>query len=165
MKIGDLAAWAKCPAVTIRYYEKIGLLTGNKRDHLNHRIYDDEDMACLRFIMHCRNHDISIPDIRSLLKLRNGTGMAGVDAIYIIRNQIERLKSQRESLDILIDSLSRLLDISDSEKSDGKKIIEILGNPCPHCTDYPEWIKDGTKIDERAACLADPSIRKSHKIF
>ena len=54
MKIGELAAQACCLTVTIRYYEKLGLLPNDKRDASNHRIYDEEDGERLRFILHCR---------------------------------------------------------------------------------------------------------------
>lgn len=66
MKIGELADKARCLAVTIRYYEKMGLLPNDKRDSANHRIYDEGDGERLRFILHCRNHKLPIQGIRKL---------------------------------------------------------------------------------------------------
>ena len=44
MRIGEVAKISRCPAVTIRYYEKIGLLPNAKRTAANYRIYDQNDL-------------------------------------------------------------------------------------------------------------------------
>lgn len=164
MKIGELAEWARCPAVTIRYYEKIGLLSGDKRDHLNHRIYDNEDKARLRLILHCRNHGISMKDIRTLLDLKTCAGERGTEAIKIIHDQIEKLKSQRESLNQLIGSLSRLLDATETGVSGGQEIIDALASPCPYCPDYGEGPDSAVTSHFTSSCLAKPEIRRRHDI-
>lgn len=160
MKIGDLARLAHCPAVTIRYYEKIGLMPDERRDRQNHRRYDASDMERLRFIIHCRNHRIPLADIRILLNLKDGCGNGGTGAVSIIRSHIENLQSQRQSLNRLIASLSALLDFCGRDNGDGQEIIEVLGSPCPHCPDYAELISKGEKPDCRAACLTGPAVRK-----
>lgn len=165
MKIGELAKWAQCPAVTIRYYEKIGLLTGDKRDRLNHRVYGAADIERLRFILHCRNHGISTPDIRVLLAMRDNYGEAEGDAAHILRTHIENLKKSRESLDRLIDSLTAILSADNGNDADSREIIDALGSPCPHCPDYQEKINKGLIMDKRSSCLANPAIRKSHIAF
>ena len=47
MRIGEVAKISRCPAVTIRYYEKIGLLPNAKRTAANYRIYDQNDLERL----------------------------------------------------------------------------------------------------------------------
>lgn len=163
MKIGELARWARCQTVTIRYYEKMGLLSGTRRDANGHRIYDENDVERLRFILHCRNHGISLSDIRTLLKMRSEPGQTGGEAVLIIRKQIENLKRQRMSLDELIRSLSGLLD-ENGDASDGRSIIDVLGRPCPYCPDYQEKLHKGMKLDSRSSLLAHPSGRIKSKI-
>ena len=165
MKIGDLAEWAKCPAVTIRYYEKIGLLSGDKRDRLNHRLYDHDDMERLRFIMHCRHHGIPMRDIRSLLAMGNNSGETGADGVAIIRKQIENLKKQRQSLDRLIESLSRVLDAAEPGDSNCRDVIEVLGSPCPDCADYMAGENEGIRKGKKAGELANPESRSCHNAF
>lgn len=75
MKIGDLAKRVGCQTVTVRYYEKEGLLVKPERTHNNYRMYDKKDMERLAFILHCRKHGIGLNDIRILLVFRdNPTG-------------------------------------------------------------------------------------------
>ena len=48
VKIGELAKMTGCQVVTIRYYEKEGLLKRPERTERNYRLYGEEDMARLR---------------------------------------------------------------------------------------------------------------------
>ena len=50
LKIGELAKKSGCPVVTIRYYEKKGLLPEPDRNGSNYRLYDEADMERLRFV-------------------------------------------------------------------------------------------------------------------
>ena len=155
MKIGELADKARCLTVTIRYYEKLGLLPNNKRDSSNHRIYDGEDGERLRFILHCRNHKIPIQGIKKLLGIRDGHGNEDLEAACFLRSHIEDLKLQRASLDRLIESLTTILEGVDGSCANDE-IIGVLGSLCPHCPDYEEKIKEGRRIEKRAMFLAGP---------
>lgn len=161
MKIGEFAKKAGCLTVTIRYYEKLGLLPNGKRTTSNHRVYDEEDGERLRFILHCRNHKIPLNQIRKLLSMRDGTGKGGsLDAISMLDEHIEELKLQRKSLDELITSLAAIQQELKDSDAGNVGVIEILGSPCPHCPDYEEQLEKGRKMDRRAMWLAAPAKRQ-----
>ncbi|MDQ7990012.1 MAG: Cd(II)/Pb(II)-responsive transcriptional regulator [Candidatus Dactylopiibacterium sp.] len=69
MKIGELAAVARCTVETVRYYEKEGLLPAATRSGGNFRQYGAEHVERLRFIRNCRALDMSHGEIRRLLEL------------------------------------------------------------------------------------------------
>lgn len=71
MKIGDLAKKTGCKVVTIRYYEKEGLLAAPERSGANYRLYNKDDLERLEFIMHCRKHGMKLGDIKKLLAFRD----------------------------------------------------------------------------------------------
>ncbi|KIQ36840.1 Cd(II)/Pb(II)-responsive transcriptional regulator [Variovorax paradoxus] len=71
MKIGELAKAANTPVETIRYYEREQLLPAPARTDGNYRIYDDEHAQRLGFIRRCRSLDMTLDEIRSLLKFRD----------------------------------------------------------------------------------------------
>ena len=48
-RIGELAGLAEVSAKTIRFYEKVGVLPPPKRLTNGYRVYDDHDLARLRF--------------------------------------------------------------------------------------------------------------------
>jgi Cu(I)-responsive transcriptional regulator len=68
-KIGDLARATGTKVVTIRYYEKIGLLSQPGRSAANYRRYDVAALERLRFIRRCRDLGFSLDHIRGLLQL------------------------------------------------------------------------------------------------
>ena len=99
MRIGEVAKISRCPAVTIRYYEKIGLLSNAKRTAANYRIYDQNDLERLRFIRHCRNHGMSLADIEKLLSIKDdGSALHDGDIVAIIESHRKNIKAQIASL-------------------------------------------------------------------
>lgn len=71
MKIGDLAKLTQTQVETIRYYEREGLLPEPDRTEGNYRIYGAAHADRLAFIRHCRNLDMTLDEIRQLLRLKD----------------------------------------------------------------------------------------------
>jgi Cd(II)/Pb(II)-responsive transcriptional regulator len=71
LKIGDLARRTQCPAETIRYYEREGLLPEPTRTAGNYRVYGREHVERLAFIRNCRSLDMTLEEIRQLLRVRD----------------------------------------------------------------------------------------------
>ena len=71
MKIGDLARATGTQAETIRYYEREGLLAEPARTDANYRRYDESHVARLGFIRHCRALDMTLDEIRALLRFQD----------------------------------------------------------------------------------------------
>lgn len=69
LRIGDLAEKTDTKVVTIRYYEKIGLLPEPDRSAGNYRSYDKVTLDRLRFIRRCRALGFSLDQVRDLLAL------------------------------------------------------------------------------------------------
>ena len=70
VQIGELAKRSDCKVVTIRYYEKEGLLPEPLRSSGNYRLYDEGHLERLQFIRHCRSLDMSLEEIKTILGLR-----------------------------------------------------------------------------------------------
>ncbi len=71
MRIGEIARRANCKIETIRYYERAGLLPKPGRTAGNYRLYGREHAERLRFVRHCRSLDMTLEEIRTLLKFRD----------------------------------------------------------------------------------------------
>ncbi len=82
-RIGDLATRLAVPTQTIRYYEHEGLLPKPARTEGNYRVYGIAERERLTFILHCRALDMTLDEIRHLLRLRDapGQGCAEVNAV------------------------------------------------------------------------------------
>lgn len=70
--IGVLAKQTECHIETIRYYERIGLLSKPPRTQGGHRLYDKEQIKRLIFIRRSRELGLSLDEIRTLFMLVDG---------------------------------------------------------------------------------------------
>ena len=70
MRIGDLAQATSTAAETIRFYEREGLLPRAHRSDNNYRVYTEAHAERLAFIRQCRNLDMTLDEVRALLRLR-----------------------------------------------------------------------------------------------
>ena len=71
MRIGNLAETTDTPVATIRFYEREGLLPTAPRADNNYRLYTAAHTERLSFIRHCRNLDMTLDEIRSLLRFKD----------------------------------------------------------------------------------------------
>lgn len=73
MSIGELAAATGTKVVTIRYYEKVGLLAAPPRSAGNYRLYEEVHRERLGFIRRCRALGFTLDEVRELLAIAADT--------------------------------------------------------------------------------------------
>ena len=71
LTIGVLSRESGVNLETIRFYEREGLLPAAPRTEGNYRIYTPEHAERLGFIRQCRNLDMTLDEVRSLLQFRD----------------------------------------------------------------------------------------------
>lgn len=71
MKIGELARATETVIETIRFYEREGLLPPPARSEGNFRIYETKHVERLQFIRYCRGLDMSLDEVRVLLRFKD----------------------------------------------------------------------------------------------
>jgi Cd(II)/Pb(II)-responsive transcriptional regulator len=71
MKISELAGATGTPVETVRFYEREGLLPAPARAANNYRVYGAAHVERLAFVRHCRNLDMTLDEIRVLLRCRD----------------------------------------------------------------------------------------------
>src|SRR5438105_9524200 len=70
--IGQLASLSGVHLETIRYFERIGLLTRPERSAGGHRLFTNAHLARLKFIRRAREMGFSQDEVRALLSLSDG---------------------------------------------------------------------------------------------
>lgn len=105
MKIGEIAQSTGTPVETIRYYEREGLLSPPARSGANYRVYGAPHAERLVFIRHCRSLDMTLDEIRTLLRFRDAPeqNCAGVNTlldehILHVANRIGELQALEKQL-------------------------------------------------------------------
>lgn len=137
MKIGELAKKTGCRVVTIRYYEKEGLLPEPERTDGNYRVYTKTDIERLRFIRHCRHHGMKLAEIRELLALKDNPQADCTWVKEMIAGHIKAVNEQLASLNRLKTHLEHLLKACPDGREGGCGILKSLHEAaaCPFCED------------------------------
>lgn len=136
MKIGELAKRSGCQVVTIRYYEKEGLIRPPERSEGNYRLYDSDDVERLHFIRHCRMLDISLAEIKALLAFEEHPTVKCDWINQLVEQRIASVDRQIASLQHLRHHLVDLQTQCAGGREHDCGIIKGLHNApsCPHCS-------------------------------
>jgi Cd(II)/Pb(II)-responsive transcriptional regulator len=141
MKIGDLARKTGCKVVTIRYYEKEGLLAKPERSEGNYRLYGREDLKRLEFIMRCRRHGIKLEETRQLLAFKDRPQRDCTWVTKLIEAHIKNLDEQVASLKHLKKHLKRLRHYcAGGHDGNGCGIMQSLNSSDTCCASCPDCL-------------------------
>lgn len=132
MRIGELAKRTGCEVPTIRYYEREGLLPPLARTEANYRIYGEAHVERLLFIRHCRSLDMTLDEIRVLLRYRD-LPEESCDAVNDLIDEhighvVDRIAALRE-LELQLRDLRARCHESQQTRSCG--ILEALTDEAP----------------------------------
>ena len=141
MKIGRLAKLADCQPVTVRFYEKKGLLPNPARSTSNYREYGEKDAERLKFIRHCRRHGLKLSDIEVLLDLLEEPKNACEAVHKTLRGHIDNIAARIEDLKELKASLENLLEsCHDRGASSCGALRNLLKmDECSYCAHRPQF--------------------------
>lgn len=136
LKIGDLATMANCKQGTIRFYEKEGLLSSQSRTPRNYRIYNENDLARLRFILNCRKHDINMEDIKLLLKIRDAGGQDCENVHELVAKKLKNIEKEIANLEKIRSDLKMMLSREDCSLEGACYILKHFDSE-DNCSLYP----------------------------
>lgn len=113
IKIGDVAKRLGIDQKTIRFYERKALIKPD-RSYSNYRLYSQDDVNTLHFILSARAYRLSIKEIRMLLRVKDRQGDICADVVDlfkgkvdVISEEIARLKKIRSKIQKCIGTKSR----------------------------------------------------------
>jgi MerR family mercuric resistance operon transcriptional regulator len=115
-----LARRTGCNLETIRYYEKIGMLPDPPRTAAGYRVYQEDHVARLRFVLRARELGFSIEEIRGLLDLVD----TGNQTCAEVKERTERH---------LTDVRSKIADLRRMEKVLAEAAAKCSGEDVPEC--------------------------------
>lgn len=112
--IGELVKELKINKETVRYYEKIGLISEIKKDSNGYRVYTKDDLNKIRFILIVKHFDFSLKEISILLSkvydevaCGNNEGVKKIveDKISEINDNIKELEKTKKVLEKINDTV------------------------------------------------------------
>lgn len=125
LRISDVAAKTGLSVDTLRYYERIGLLPKVNRAASGARLYNDKDLARVRFIQRAQKMDFTLAEIADLLRMREAPHKARKTVRELTARKLAEVKSHLTELKTLRDELQLLLNLC-AEAKGGCPIIEEI---------------------------------------
>lgn len=130
--IGDFSNATGCAIETIRYYERIKLLSAPPRSAGGHRLYNEANVDQLRFVLKARQMGFNLAEVKELLALSDDEQ----PCIEVLDMAHRNLLAIQKKIDQLASFKNELQGLSTSCKSccAGKEsaakcnIIESLGS-------------------------------------
>ncbi len=110
MKIGDLAKQANVSVDTLRYYEKISLLSGVQRTRSGYRSYSQQNVEQVKFIRNAQHSGFSLDEITHLLGFRSAPVAAKPKVRKLAEEKVLELTMRIDDLVLLRDELTTLID-------------------------------------------------------
>lgn len=108
MKIGELSTASSTAIETIRFYEREGLLPKPERTQGNFRIYRADHLERLQLIRHCRGLDMSLDEVRVLLRVKDEPGAACGEVNAVLDEHIGHVSRRIKELKLLERQLKEL---------------------------------------------------------
>ena len=127
--IGEAARCSGVKVPTIRYYEQIGLLPQPVRTRGNRRLYDEESVRRLFFILHARQLGFEIESIRAMLGLQDNPDQSCAQVDAIASGRLAEIELRISRLTALKAELSTMLDQCRQGRIAQCRVIETLSTP------------------------------------
>ncbi|OPA79114.1 MerR family transcriptional regulator [Paenibacillus selenitireducens] len=99
LSIQNISAITGLSTYTLRYYEKIGLLSAIERDANGYRKYSMDDISCIDFLIKLRNTDMPISEIKKFSELRRQGNSTVTLRRELLENHQENVLNQIRELE------------------------------------------------------------------
>ena len=129
LTIGKLSLETGVHIETIRYYEKIGLLSSPPRSEGGHRLYSREHLARLIFLRRSRELGFSLEEIRTLLGLVEGGDYTCGKVKTLTVQHLQNVRQKIRDLQKLEGALATMAVQCDGGVTQECPILDILFMP------------------------------------
>jgi MerR family Zn(II)-responsive transcriptional regulator of zntA len=113
LTIGKLAEMTGVSADTLRYYEKMKLITGTSRSASGYRLYHADAMQVVRFIRGAKELNFTLDEIRQLLTLKKSDQSTCAEILKHTEAKIREAETRIRELKEI------------------KKVLKSLAEQCP----------------------------------
>lgn len=121
LTMGEAVAASGLSADTLRYYEDEGIIGPLERDHRNHRVFSDSDLAWIGVVTCMKDAGLGIDDLRTFADLLHGSRGAV--------NPVDFLRERRAALEERRRVLSRAIAVMDDKIAHFRGSHDRAGSP------------------------------------
>ena len=128
ISIGELSKRSGVKITTVRYYERVGLMTKPERSAGGQRMYREDDVKRISFIRHSRHLGFSLDAVREMLQLQTAPATNCSTANDIAETQLALVRQRIAQLKSLEKELERIASVCGGGAVADCKVIEALGD-------------------------------------
>ena len=129
LTIGELAKQTSVKVVTVRYYERVGILPAPPRTLANYRTYSQDHIRKLHFVRRCRELGFTLDQIRDLLRLSAEDAPSCSEVCALTARHLVDTEKKLRDLNRLASELRRIHSSCNGKKTMAEcRIIEALSN-------------------------------------
>lgn len=123
MTVGEAATAAGVSAKAIRLWEAKGLLPPAQRTDAGYRVFDDNDLAVLRFIRQAKSLDLTLDEIKDVLDLQAAGHVPCALVTELLDQHIARIDRTITELTALRGNLDRARSSAWEERNRGRTTL------------------------------------------
>lgn len=119
LQIGEVAHKLNLSPQTLYFYERIGLIPSPQRSASGYRLFDEQDVARIGFILRVKALGLSLDEIKEILALYEGKSLTCqavhdqlMAKVQQLDRKIQRLQALRDELTPLVEQCQSYLDQS-----------------------------------------------------
>ncbi len=124
-RIGEVTKMLNLSADTLRYYEKINLLSNISRNASGIREYNDKNISLLKFIRRAQKMNFSLAEISDLIQMRTDPQHARNEVRLLTAQKLKEINNSIEDLTTLRNELQLLMNLCFGS-DDGCPIIDSI---------------------------------------
>lgn len=112
-RIGQAAKFLGLSTVALRHYEKINLVTPSYRSMTGYRMYNDNDITRLKFVINAKKAGLSLSEIKKLLEIDSDDVQGSQKVKDLIGAKIAKLEASVDNTNYIISYLKEIDSLCD----------------------------------------------------
>ncbi|WP_407331944.1 Zn(2+)-responsive transcriptional regulator [Enterovibrio sp. 27052020O] len=128
LQIGQLAKQAGVSGDTLRFYEKVGLLKPTSRNESGYRLYNEDALSRVHFIMKAKRLGLTLDDIQEMLEIRlEASQHSCAEVKGITQKKLDEIDQKIAELTQIRVALKKINDACCGHANDNASHCSILG--------------------------------------
>ncbi|MDD1783845.1 Zn(2+)-responsive transcriptional regulator [Enterovibrio sp. ZSDZ35] len=127
LQIGQLAKLAGVSGDTLRFYEKVGLITPSSRSESGYRLYQEDAISRVHFILKAKRIGLTLEDIQEMLEIRLEASLHSCAEVKgITQKKLDEIDQKITELTEIRNALKKLNDACCGHVEDNASHCSIL---------------------------------------
>ena len=128
---GELARRTGVNGETIRYFERIGVISEPQRTEGGHRVYDEGHVRTLSFVRRARGLGFSPAEVRAILDLGGPGKACCAEVQHIAERHLEQVRGKIADLREIEGLLAATVERCSGESEPVCAVIDLIERPRP----------------------------------